>query len=155
MAGRIAKLAGIGFFMGMMIGVIMLLIVSYVQTGGKTLISQYLLDMAGSEANALLLQMAASGVYGAICMAGVALYEIESWGLLKTPIVHYLICTVSFCLIGSSMGWISLNAADIGIVAGTFAVVYLIIWVIMYRRYRSEVDELNEMIRTDGAAEEY
>ena len=131
-----------------MIGVIMLLIVSYMQNGGKVLIPQYLLDMAGSEANALLVQMAVSGLYGAICMAGVALYDIESWGLLKTPIVHYLICTASFFVIGLKMGWVGLNAADFGIVAGVFTVVYFIIWMIMYTRYRSEVKELNDMIQT-------
>ena len=153
MAGKTAKLAGIGFIMGMLIGVFMLLIISYAQTGGKTLIPEYLITKAGNEANALMLQMIVSGIYGAICMAGVALYGIESWGLLKTPIIHYLICTVSFIFIGSFMGWISLNAADVGIVAGGFAVVYFIIWLIMYIRYRSEVDELNVMIRTENAAE--
>lgn len=149
MIAKALKLAGIGFVCGMIVGVLVAIIVGLTANGGALHFPQALVNGTGSEAGALLAQMLLSGVYGAIPMAGTVLYELDSWSLVKQAIVHYLSYTVAFMVVGTLVGWIEPNVADIGIVAGVFAVCHLIIWLIMYARYKSEVAELNELIQSD------
>ena len=47
---------------------------------------------------------------------------------------------------GIAFGWVEPTLANMGIMAGIFAVCHCIIWLIMYNRYRSEVKRLNELL---------
>ena len=106
-----------------------------------------LLSATGSEAGALLAQMLVSGAFGAIPMAGVAFYRIDSWGLLKQAIVHFATYTVAFVIIGLGVGWIEPIPFDIAVVVGVFAICHAIIWFIMYSRYRAEAKELSMLLQ--------
>ncbi len=46
-------------------------------------------------------------------MAGVSLYELEDWSLLKTAVVHYLLIICSFTVIGGYLNWFSFTFNDI------------------------------------------
>lgn len=145
MAAKALKLAGLGFLMGMAMGVFILVAIG-LANGGTLSYPEPLLAITGSEAGALLAHTLLSGVYGAIPMAGVVLYELDSWGLLKQAVVHYLSYTVAFMVIGVLAGWISPSPADIGIVAGIFMVGHAIIWFVMFTRYKKETEQLNVLL---------
>jgi hypothetical protein len=91
--------------------------------------------------------MLISGVYGAIPMAGVMFYEIDSWGLLKQAVVHYATYTVAFLVIGISVGWVEPTLTGIALIAGIFLICHCIIWLIMYARYKAETKELNVLLQ--------
>lgn len=140
------KFAGLGFLMGMAAGVFILVVIGFFNDG-KLLYPDTLLAMTGSEAGALLAHTLLSGIFGCIPMAGVVLYEMDSWGLLKQAVVHYATYTAAFMVIGVLAGWISPTPADMGLMAGIFAVGHGIIWFIMYTRYKAETKELNALLQ--------
>ena len=145
MVATTLKRAGLGFLLGMILGVFIVIGMSF-GAGGSIVVPHKLLALTGSEAGALLAQMLISGVYGTIPMAGVGFYELDSWGLLKQAVVHYVSYTVAFMLFGSVAGWVE-TAADVAMMAGIFAVCHVIIWTIMYMRYKAETKELNELLQ--------
>ena len=134
------KRAGIGFIIGMAVGNIIALL-----TGNPHMVvSSLLLERVGSQQTALLLQTLFSGILGAVSFAGVSLYEIDDWPLLRIAFVHYAIIELAYIPIALSLGWV-VSAAEVLIVSGINAIVYLIIFFIMFIRYRAEVRELNEL----------
>ena len=145
MAAMTLKRAGLGFFLGMVVGVFIVIGLSF-GSGGSIALPHKLLAITGSEAGALLAQVLISGAYGAIPMAGVTFYELDSWGLLKQAVVHYASYTATFMLFGYAAGWVE-TVFDMALMAGIFAVGHAIIWTIMYIRYRAETKELNELLQ--------
>ena len=100
----------------------------------------------------LLLPFLFSGLYGALCMGGTVVYELEDWPLLRVSLTHYLICIVPYLPISLLLGWNS-GIAELLIVMGVMTVVYFIIWLIMFLRYRAEVRELNDINRRAAQAD--
>ncbi len=146
MVTQLINRAVFGFVLGMVVGVLVVIGMSYADGGGSLVLPNVLLEMMGSEAGALLVQMLSSGAFGAIPMAGTVLYEIGSWGLLKQAVVHYVSYTVAFLLLGIFLGWFEPTIVDLGTMAGVFAVCHCAIWLVMYARYRSEAKRLNELL---------
>ncbi len=145
MVATTLKRAGFGFLLGMIVGVFIVIGMSF-GAGGSIVVPHKLIALTGNEAGALLAQVLISGAYGAIPMAGVTFYELDSWGLLKQAVVHYASYTAAFMLFGYAAGWVE-NASEMAFVAGIFAVGHAIIWTIMYIRYRAETKELNELLQ--------
>ncbi len=141
------KLAIIGFFVGMAVGNMILIITSITGGGGTIDFSGNLIRLGGSTAGALALENIFSGLHGAICMAGVILYRLDNWSMTRVVITHYLIIMASFLLIGGMLGWYSMEPLTILCAAALMAVGYFIVWIIMYIRYNIEVGNLNKMIK--------
>jgi tryptophan synthase alpha subunit len=145
MVAATLKRAGFGFLLGIVSGVFIVIGLSFA-SGGSITLPQRLLAMTGSEAGALLAQVLISGVYGAIPMAGVTFYELDSWGLLKQAVVHYASYTAAFLLVGYAIGWVE-TVSGMALVTAIFAVGHAIIWAIMYIRYKAATQELNELLQ--------
>ncbi len=145
MARKILKRAGLGFILGAIVGALIVIFMGLFSDGSIKLPGTAL-AIGGSEAGGLLVQMLVSGLFGMIPMAGVTFYDLESWGLLKQAVVHYLSYMTAFILIGLFMGWVEPTVTDIGFMAGIFAVYHAIIWLIMYARYKAEVKELDVLL---------
>ena len=145
MVAKALQLATIGFLVGMIVGVFIVIIIGFTEGGGSLVLPSVLLDITGSEAGALLAQMLVSGVYGIVPMAGVVIYDLDTWGLLKQAVVHYAMYTAAFLLIGGFVGWVE-TPVDMVVMAGIFLVCHCIIWLIMYARCKSETNELNELL---------
>ena len=142
----IVKRAAIGFLVGMAVGDVIAFACATASGASSPFVSEALLARAGNEVDALLMQTVLSGVIGAIDFAAVGLYDLESWGLLKTAVVHYLICVAAFVPVALFLGWIDFDAVALGVTASALAVGYAVIWAIMYARYKVEVNELNELL---------
>lgn len=152
MVERTVKRAAFGFLLGMVVGVFIVVAMGFAN-GGALVLPRPLLAACGSEAGALLAQMLLSGAFGAVPMAGVTFYELDSWGMLKQAVVHYATYTPTFLVIGVVVGWLDPTLADFAIIAGFFAVGHTIIWLIMYARYKAEVAKLNELLSESKKAE--
>ena len=146
MVASALKRAGIGVLAGMVMGVLVVVVKGFF-SGGSLVLPPSLLAATGSEAGALLAQMLLSGVYGAIPMAGTVLYELDSWGMLKQAVVHFATYTAGFLLIGFCAGWFEPSLTITGIVVGVFAVCHTVIWLIMYARYKAEVEQLGALLQ--------
>lgn len=146
MVATTLKRAGIGFLLGMIVGALIVVFMGFAN-GGSLVLPPKLVAATGSDAGALLAQMLVSGAFGAIPWAGITFYELDSWSLLKQAVVHYATYTAAFLIIGIGVGWIEPILADMGLMAGIFAVCHAIIWLIMYARYKKETKELNTLVK--------
>ena len=143
MTKKTVKNASLGFLIGIPVGIVILIMLSILNEGGNLVFPESMLEKAGSPAMALAMHVFLSGALGAVAWAGMSFYEIESWGMLKSFVVHYLVIMAAFIVIGVNLGWIGFNAEDIGIMALIMGIGYFMVWLIMYLRYRSKTKELN------------
>ena len=145
MLKKTLKAAGIGFLLGIVIGNVIAFLTGNSDTGGITFASQKLLDMAGGNGTvAMLLQSLFSGLYGAICFAGMSFYEIERMPLAVATALHCALIVLLFIPIALLLGWVSQIETQL-IISGIQLVCFFIIWLIMYAGFKKQVKELNEL----------
>ncbi len=132
-------LSGIGFLAGMIIGNA----IAWLSDG--ELVNARIAGWCGSAVGAVIIQTLFSGLLGAIAMGGVAFHDIESWSLLRCAAVHYLVIEVSYVAIATVLGWYG-SLTELLIILGIQLAVYAIIWLIMYLRWKNQVQELNELL---------
>lgn len=153
MIKKTVKLALIGFVIGMAAGNIIAIAVSFAAGGDALVFTQKMYDLTGSAAGALAMQTLMSGLIGAINFGAVILYELEGPPLTLVSILHCAICLASYFPIAIFLGWISPTVHDIGMMACIMITVYMVIWLIMYVRYRIEVREINDLLEANMQTE--
>ena len=145
MLKKTLKAAGIGFLLGIVIGNLIAFLTGNSDTGGITFAPQELLDMSGGNAViAMLLQSLFSGLYGAVCFAGMSFYEIERMPLAVATALHCALIVLLFIPIALLLGWVSQIETQL-IISGIQLVCFFIIWLIMYIGFKKQVKELNEL----------
>lgn len=145
MLRRTLKQAAIGFLIGIVIGNLIAVLTGRADTEGVTFASKKLLDMSGGNGVfAMLLQSVFSGLYGAICFAGMSLYDIERLPLAVATALHCALIILPFVPISLLLGWVN-NIIEILIMASVQLVCFFIIWLILYSVYKKQVRELNEL----------
>ena len=133
------KRAGFGFLLGMAVGNLIA-----AATGHPGIVSPALLERAGGLSGALLWQTLLSGVIGGAAWAGISLYEIERWSLLRAVAVHYASIMAVFLPVGFFLGWLG-QAFDVLLMAAIMAAAHFLIFLIMCAIYRAQVRELNAL----------
>ena len=141
---KLITLSILGFLIGVLILVIICAVFNRGDDGMINFYSERFLAIAGSPSAALLLQFLVIGVYGSCCFAGTMLYEIEHWPLARATVVHYLIIAGLYPVVGSICRW-GMAAKDVLIVESMQLVGFIIIWLIIYFRYKAEVRKLNKL----------
>ena len=139
MKKQIMKMAALGFLLGIAVNSLISAL-----TIGDLPIAPVLLERIGSLRGAMLLELVLVGVFGAICMAGTALYDAERLPLAAATALHCVICIGQFIPLSLFLGWCR-SAVEILIMASFQLLAFFIVWLIMYTRYRKEIKQLNEM----------
>lgn len=105
-------------------------------------------DTGGDPLRALLIYMAAAAVYGALPMGTKVLYSIEQWSILRATVAHFIITTADFLITGTFLRWFSAEEPLIYLfmILG-FVVVYFLIWLFHYVKFRIEINGINENLR--------
>lgn len=145
MRNKLLTRSGIGFLLGMVMLTLIVTLTGSADDGTIHFVSETLLHRAGNARAAALLQLLVCGLYGALCMGGTLLYEIEHWPLLAATAVHYLMIALSYALMAALLGW-EMTPSALLTMEGLMAVGFLLIWLIMYLRYKAEVRELNTLM---------
>ena len=140
-------LAGIGFLLGMAAGMLIAWL------AGGSLVNPRLAAWMGSDTASMILQAVISGLLGAVAMGGTMVYEIERWSLTACTATHYLMTEISYVAIALLLGWVE-SLKGLLIMLAVQLILYVIIWVIMYRRYQAQVRELNELLKKSKSARE-
>ena len=137
--------AGLGFLMGMLIGNLIAILTGGISPESFIPVTPQIEGLAqGNIAIALALQTLFSGLYGAICFAGIIFYELERLPLALATTAHGSIIILLFIPIAHLLGW-EPGVVDTLIMAGCQMVGFIIIWLIMNAIYKKQVRELNEM----------
>ncbi len=137
MLAKIIKRAGLGFILGMALGNLI------AAAGSNQIVSDTMIQRFGSPASALLVQTLLSGLIGAIAMAGTVLYELDEWPLLRIMAVHFAMIELSFFPIAFYLSWLK-NWKEALFMLVIRLIAYLIVFFIMWLRYRLQVKELNK-----------
>lgn len=139
-------MSSIGFGTGMLIGLLIAVFsLSQQVVDGNVYFS--LQNYGGITNNSLanlVINMLVSGLYGMLAMGGSTVYSIESWGILKCTVVHYLVTMIGFFAIAFSFRWYTgenLVAAFITFLIMT--VVYAMIWFGNYITYKIQLEQIN------------
>ena len=93
----------------------------------------------------MILQSLFSGIYGAVCFAGMTFYDAERLPLAAATALHCITIILLFVPISLFLGWTSSIAENL-IIMGIQLVAFFIIWLIMYSIYKKQVKELNELM---------
>ena len=88
----------IGFSAGMLICTIITSAITTItiNDGNTYFCNPAFSSMIGHELLAFIVQSVVSGFFGAICMGGTVVYDIEKWSILKATITHFFITIISF-----------------------------------------------------------
>ncbi|MCR5847032.1 MAG: DUF3021 domain-containing protein [Lachnospiraceae bacterium] len=101
---------------------------------------------------AFVAQVTGSALLGLVNMGAMSIYDIESWGLVKTTVIHFIISFTSFLLANTLLGWFERNVLVIVIIA--FVSVYFLIWLIQYLVWKKEIKNLNNDLKNMISKEE-
>lgn len=145
MVKKVLQRTFMGFVIGMPVGTLILIFLSYVSEGGAVLFTPALLERTGNEATALLAQTLLSGVVGAVGMGGASLFYLDGWSVPAAALVHWIVYTLVFLPIGFFLGWLE-GPADALVMAVIFAMVEAVMTLVMIARYNAQVRQLNELL---------
>jgi hypothetical protein len=126
MVNRILKRTLMGFVIGMPVGTLILIFISYTTEGGALLFTPALLERMGNEATALLAQTLLSGVVGAVGMGSACFFDLDGWSVPAAAVAHWAVYTLVFLPIGFFLGWLE-GPVDVLVMAVIFAVVFPVV----------------------------
>ena len=154
MLKKVLLRAGIGFLIGAVVGNLIAFLTGSSATDGVAFSSRQLLDMSGGSAVlAMMLQSLFSGSYGALCFAGMSLYDAERLPLAAATALHCGLIVLPFIPISYLLGWVS-GIVETLIIAAAQIAVFFIIWLILYFAYKKQIRELNYMQKDFSKREE-
>ena len=119
----------IGIIAGMIVGIIM----------------WKLSDPGDYEGGSFALHMIMSALHGLIPCGAMTVYEIESWGLTKSTVVHATITLATILLIELPMKWFTWSA-EFAIAMVIYVIIYVIIWLTNYLYWKHTVREMNDQL---------
>lgn len=140
MVKRVLKFAGIGF----LVGAALCNFITIITANGSLPVTPALVGRIGDARLAMLLQFFLSGLYGALCMAGVLLYDADRLPLAAATLLHCLTCIIPFAPLSLFLGW-SDGIGAVLIMAGFQIAAFFVVWLIIYARYRAEINKMNEI----------
>ncbi len=146
MLAKTLKRMGLGFLIGVVVGDLIAVLTGTSSSGGVTFTSKQLLDMTGGNAAvSMLIQSLFSGIYGALCFAGISFYDIERWPLALATALHCAVIVIPFIPIALFLGWFG-SIVSLLIMSCVQIAVFFIIWLILYFTYKKQIRELNELM---------
>ncbi|HHL2034703.1 DUF3021 domain-containing protein [Clostridium perfringens] len=93
--------------------------------------------------NLLLKQFLPSCIVGGVSVGLSAIYDFENINFLAKTLVHFLVGILVYLLVGSYVGWFSIN---IGTILGSIAI-YFGIWIIFYFIEKKRIQEINKALK--------
>lgn len=134
---------------GFLLGVAMMLLIPALFNRGPDGTVNYcsfelIARVGGSRSSAMAVSLLLYGLYGACCMGGTLLYELDSWPLTPATAVHYAVIALGYALAASLLRW-DLSLRQLLIIEALMTVGFFLIWLFMYLRYKGKVRELNQL----------
>ena len=129
----------IGFVLGIAVGVVF------------QVMSEAKFPSFEGRAHVEILYLLFCGLLGTLSMGGSAIYDIESWSILRCTVTHFLITFGGF--VAFYAGLVAIGVSDMPpvgiriIILVGFVAVYFCIWLIQYLIYRHKVKKMNAKLR--------
>ena len=79
-----------------------------------------------------------------------AIWEVESWSLLKQTVIHCLVISVSMLPIAYCMYWMPHNFWGIAGYIAIFFFIYFFIWFSQYFAMKKRIRKFNDKVKADS-----
>lgn len=135
----------LGFPIGIAIGFVITIIISAcVGDGCFYPVTPELLDTAGSELSAVIVQTVLCGVMGTGFAMASLIWEIDSWSLAKQSGIYFAIACMIMLPIAYAANWMEHSVIGFLSYAGIFIVIFLLVWLIQYLAWKGKINKLND-----------
>ena len=138
---------------GVLIGLILSIIFSFIYApntyaplSSESLIGQVMVQHQVHGALALLYCMIIWSAIGVLFSFGGRLFS-RDWSLLRATLTHFFLMLVGFVPLATLAGWFPFHWIFYLQLIIEFAIVYLIIWTISYKRASKKVDYINQLLK--------
>ena len=121
-----------GTVIGLIVGIIMWMI------SGRSI--------GGAESVKFIAHLVGSALLGLISMGSSVVYDIESWGILRPTILHYVLCMTIFVTDSTLLGWFPETGILLTAVL-IMTVIYAMIWVGEYLYWKRTIASVNEQLK--------
>lgn len=128
-------LSGIGFVIGLLIGLTIFYITEL--KGGIN---------AGAKEGSIF-ELLLGGIYGAMAMGMVVVYDIESWSITRATLTHFLCTFGGFHALALVQGWFYPGDKWYVIITIIWIALYIIIWLANYLTYLHKVRQMNDKLK--------
>ena len=147
MKKTLIQLGLLGFPLGIAIGYVITLFIS-IGIGDNCYypVSQELINTAGTELNAVLLQTLLSGIVGSLFSMGSVVWDIDSWSLTKQTGVYFVIACLAMFPIAYFAGWMPHSVVGAALYVGIFIAIFAICWITQYLSIKHKVNEMNALV---------
>lgn len=137
----------VGFPIGLAIGYSITIIISLIFANGYySPCVPELIDVMGSEINAVLLQALLCGILGSGFAASSVIWEMENWGLVKQTGIYFLIISVVMMPIAYVLYWMEHSPKGILSYLGVFIFIFVVIWIVQYTIGKRNVIKMNNTL---------
>ncbi len=143
-----AMLRGIiGFPIGVTLGYAITIVLSLIFANGYySPAIPAMVDMCGSEINAVMLQFILCGIMGFVSAAISVVWENEKLSLLAQSAINFLAMSFTMIPIAYICHWMEHSVAGILQYVAIFAGIYAAIWVSQYISYKIGIRQINQKI---------
>lgn len=137
----------LGFPLGIAIGYVITLFISIgIGDNSYYSVNPELLNTAGTELNAVLLQTLLCGIVGSLFAMGSVVWDIDTWSLTKQTGVYFVIACLAMFPIAYFAGWMPHSVVGSVLYVGIFITIFAICWIAQYLAIKHKVNEMNSLI---------
>ena len=108
-----------------------------------------LIDVAGSELNAVILQTVLCGIMGAGFAMASVIWELDSWSLAKQSGIYFLIACVIMLPIAYVTNWMKHTILGVLSYAAIFAAIFVVVWLLQYILWKRKIKKMNDLVSKD------
>ena len=141
----------LGFPIGIAIGFVLSLIISVcVGDGAYYPVTPDLIEAAGNELNAVILQTVLCGIMGTGFAMASLIWEIDSWSLARQSGVYFAIACVIMMPIAYATNWMEHSIMGFVSYFGVFFAIFVSVWFLQYFAWKCRIKRINDSIQTDN-----
>ena len=137
-----------GILIGLILSIIFSLIYSpnnYAPLSPESAIGQFMTSHQVHGALVLLYCTVIWSSIGVLFSFGSRLFA-QDWSLLRATVTHFFLMLLGFVPLAILAGWFPLNWGSLLQLISEFAIVYLIIWMILYKIESKKVAHINQLL---------
>ena len=135
---------------GIAIGFVITLIISIcIGNGSFYPVTPELIDAAGNELNAVILQTVLCAIMGAGFAAASIIWELDSWSLAKQSGIYFMIISVIMLPIAYFTTWMKHTALGVLSYVAIFVAIFVVVWLSQYLLWKRKIKQMNTLVNKD------
>lgn len=138
----------LGIPLGIALGHLIALAISY-STGQGIYIPcpPALLATTGSEIGAVAIQTLLCGLLGAVYTSSSVIWELDAWSIAKQSMIYGTITCLATLPVAYILGWMEHSVTGFLVYFGSYAVIFVSIWIIQYSNWQNSLRKLNNKLK--------